>query len=273
MRLEWIAWILTLCVACGQRAAAQTPAPHLLSGDFQHFDVDNLGNLYVLTRGHQLRKYSPRGDSVGVFNDVVKYGRLRAMDVSNPMRILLFYPDFGTILLLDRMLKPLDAIDLRRTSMLQVSAVATSYDNQCWVYDEQEARLRKIDAQGRVLLESPDLRMIMDEPPAPVYMSDQQGTVSLYDPVRGLYRFDQYGAFRQRIPVADWSDVRVSGALFEGVREGGMIRYDLKTGRTGQYAIPPEIRGVRQLVFQTGIVYILNSEGFLRIVHPAETTH
>ena len=271
MRPDVIACILALCFACGPYAVAQPSAPRIISGDFQRFDVDNLGNLYVLTRGHQLRKYSARGDSIGVFNDVVKYGRLRTMDISNPMRILLFYPDFGTILLLDRMLKPLDAIDLRRSSMLQVSAAATSYDNQCWVYDEQEARLRKIDAQGRVLLETPDLRMIMEELPTPVYMSDQQGNVSIYDPVRGLYRFDLYGAFQQRIPVTDWADVKVSGALFEGVLAGGMIRYDLKTGRTAQFTLPSDIRGVRQLVFQSGYVYILDGEGILRIRHPAES--
>jgi hypothetical protein len=195
------------------------------------------------------------------------------MDVSNPLRILLFYPDFGTILLLDRMLKPIDVIDLRRLSMVQVSAVATSYDNQCWVYDDQEARLRKLDGQGRVLLESPDLRMLMDEVPHPVFLSDQQGMVSMYDPLRGLYLFDLYGAFQQRIPLDGCTDIRVAGKVFEGRCDGLLMRYDLKTGRTSNLSVPVSHPYIRQIVFQNAGLYVMDKEGILRFARTTDTTY
>lgn len=264
MRLE-LAIILMFMVFQPSRLDAQPLARRILSGDFQRFDVDNLGNLYVLTSGNQLRKYSSAGDSIGVFNDVVKYGRLRSLDVSNPLRILLFYRDFGTILILDRMLKPLDAIDLRRASMMQVSAVATSYDNQCWVYDEQEARLRKIDAQGRLLTESPDLRMIMDEAPVPVMLSDQQGNVTLYDSERGFYRFDLYGAFQQRIPLVGWSNVRASGQSLTGTSHGRINRYEWKTGRLFSSSLPVNEADIRQCIIRPGWLYVLDQAGLLLV--------
>lgn len=264
MRLEPVI-ILIFMVFQASRLDAQPLPRRILSGDFQRFDVDNLGNLYVLTSGNQLRKYSPAGDSIGVFNDVVKYGRLRSMDVSNPLRILLFYRDFGTILLLDRMLKPLDAIDLRRSSMMQVSVVATSYDNQCWVYDEQEARLRKVDAQGRLLMESPDLRMIMDEVPAPVMLSDQQGNVILYDPEQGFYRFDLYGAFQQRIPLVGWSNVKVGGQSLTGILQGRINKYEWKTGRLFSTSLPVKEADIRQCIIRPGWLYVLDEAGLLLV--------
>jgi hypothetical protein len=264
MRLD-LCCILILSAAMTIRPVnGQNLPPRIVSGDFQRFEVDNLGNIYVITPSNQLRKYSPDGDSVSVFNDLVRYGRLRNMDVSNPLRTLLFYPDFGTILILDRMLKPIDAIDLRRLFMMQVSVVATSYDNHCWIYDDQEARLRKLDAQGRILVESPDLRMLMDDVPHPVALSDQQGIVSMYDPARGLYIFDLYGAFQQRIPMNGCTNVRVTGRTFEGMCDGKLLSYDLKTGRIANIEHPINPQDIRQIVFQNGSLYVLDKAGVTR---------
>jgi hypothetical protein len=265
MKLNILLFMMISSVMILRQANAQERPQRIISGDFKRFDVDNLGNLYVITRSNQLRKYSPEGDSVGVFNDFVRYGRLRNLDVSNPMRIVLFYPDFGTILLLDRMLKPIEAIDLRRLSMIQVSAVATSYDNHCWLYDDQEARLRKIDVQGRLLLESPDLRMIMDEVPHPSFLSDQQGTVSMYDTARGLYIFDLYGAFQQRIPLLGCSDVRVTGRSFEGICNGQIMSYDLKTGRMIKWPLSFDSTDIRQIIFQPAGLYAIDNNGIIRL--------
>ena len=273
MRPDMLVLLIIQLIMMAGSGNTQPRPGRIVSGDFQRFDVDNLGNIYALTRTNQLRKYTPDGDSVGVFNDVVRYGRLRTLDVSNPLRIVLFYPDFGTILLLDRMLKPLDAIDLRKSSMMQVSAVAASYDNHCWVYDEQEARLRKIDVQGRLLLESPDLRMIMDDVPRPIHLSDQQGTVSMYDPARGLYIFDLYGAFQQRIPLEGCSDVRVSGKVVEGICNGQLMTYDLKTGRSSTAPPPINARDIRRFVFQPAATYVLDMEGILRFPRRADGTY
>ncbi len=273
MRLD-IYHILLICsIMYLNTVNGQSSPQRIVSGDFQRFQVDNLGNLYLLTQRNQLRKYTPVGDSVGVFNDVVRYGRLRTMDVSNPMRMLLFYPDFGKILLLDRMLKPIDEIDLRRLSMMQVSAVATSYDNHCWIYDDQDARLRKLDAQGRILLESPDLRMLMDDVPHPVFLSDQQGIVSMYDPLRGLYLFDLYGAFQQRIPVKECVDVRVNAHSFEGLCNDQLMKYDLKTGRTENADPPVKRQNIRQVVFQNAGLYIMDSEGVMKFPRQADRIH
>ncbi len=273
MRLD-IYHILLICsIMYLNTVNGQSSPQRIVSGDFQRFQVDNLGNLYLITQRNQLRKYTPVGDSVGVFNDVVRYGRLRTMDVSNPMRMLLFYPDFGKILLLDRMLKPIDEIDLRRLSMMQVSAVATSYDNHCWIYDDQEARLRKLDAQGRILLESPDLRMLMDDVPHPVLLSDQQGIVSMYDPLRGLYLFDLYGAFQQRIPVKECLDVRVNAHSFEGLCNDQLMEYDLKTGRMENADPPVKRQNIRQVVFQNAGLYIMDSEGVMKFPRQANRIH
>ncbi|MGZ5253643.1 MAG: hypothetical protein ACXWV4_04685, partial [Flavitalea sp.] len=62
-----------------------------ISGDIQDFYVDNLNNIYLVYNEGRLKKVSPKGDSLAVFNDVRKFGKLSSVDVSNPLKILLYY--------------------------------------------------------------------------------------------------------------------------------------------------------------------------------------
>ncbi len=65
-----------------------------IPGDYRYFTVDNLGDIYLVTASDQLKKIRSNGDSVGVFNDVKKFGALTSIDASNPLKILLYYEDF-----------------------------------------------------------------------------------------------------------------------------------------------------------------------------------
>jgi len=73
-----------------------------IKGDIKAFGVDNLENIYVLSSLGQLKKLNEKGDSVAVFNDIKKYGEASQIDVSNPLKVLLYYRDFSTIVILTR---------------------------------------------------------------------------------------------------------------------------------------------------------------------------
>jgi hypothetical protein len=88
---------LTIFLFASSFAAGQDlahPPVRQLKGNFIDFAPDNLGNLYVLTNDFQLKKFSVKGDSMGVFNDVKRYGKLTTINASNPLRTILYYKDF-----------------------------------------------------------------------------------------------------------------------------------------------------------------------------------
>ena len=76
------------------------------------------------------------GTLVAVFNNVKKFGKLSTIDVSIRLRYLLYYKDFSTIVVLDRLLAIRNTIDLRKQNIFQVNAIAQSYDNNIWLFDE-----------------------------------------------------------------------------------------------------------------------------------------
>jgi len=231
-----------------------------IAGDWSDFTVDNLGNIFLVTRAGQLKKLNAAGDSVAVFNNVRQYGKLSLIDVSNPLKVLLYYKDFGTIVILDRLLNPRATLDLRKTGLFQVRAIGQSYDNNIWVFDELESKIKRISEDGRVLDQSTDLRLVFDSVPSPRYIADQNRLLYLYDPLKGIYLFDYYGAFKNRIPFTGWSEFDVIGNTVYGRDAGMLYKYEPGTLQLQQFTIPPAMQDARKLKITRDNLYLLRND-------------
>lgn len=210
--------------ALAQVSTLNTPLKtlHLQIADLA---VDNLDNLYVLTTTDQLIKYNAAGDSVSAYNDVRRFGKLHAIDVTNPLRLLLFYKDFSNVVLLDRQLSVRTAIELRRKNILQAGAVGLSYDNNIWLFDEYDNKLKKINEEGTILQETPDLRTIFGFALQPQQIIDQDNNVYLYDSKQGVFVFDHYGTFRKKLPITNWQRIAVFDKYVYGITADAAFNY------------------------------------------------
>ncbi|MEP6844903.1 MAG: hypothetical protein ABI861_02835 [Panacibacter sp.] len=187
-----------------------------VAGNFCNFYIDNLGNIFLVTANNQIKKLDQHFDSVALFNDVRRYGDVYSIDVNNPLKILLYYRDFTTILVLDRFLNTRNTIDLRSAGILQAKAITQSYDNNYWVFDELNNRLKKIDDNGNVLLESADFRILFSYEYNPQRIIDTDGGLYLYDIKNGWLIFDYYGTYKKHIVETGWKDVSVSRNILSG---------------------------------------------------------
>ena len=261
--MKQIYFILVLFLAVGSFAqeTLEFRLKKSVPGDFTDFAADNLGNIYPITRSNQLKKYSSKVDSMGVFNNVRKYGKLTYIDATNPLKTLLFYKDFRTILVLDRFLNLVDTIDLRKQNIFQVKAIAQSYDNNIWVFDEQESRLRKIGEDGKLISETADLRLVLDEAPIPVSIFDQNGYVYMYDPLKGMYVFDYYGALKNKHTLLNWTDVQVIGNNILGRKDGRLLQYTTGTLQIKETVLPDFLQKAEFILIAPQGVYILEPTG------------
>jgi hypothetical protein len=163
---------------------------------------------------------------LGVFNNVRQYGKIYSVDATNPLKVLLYYKDFGNIVMLDRFLNVRNTISLRSVNILQVKAVCQSYDNGIWMYDEQDARLKKLNDEGVVVSQSSDFRLFMDKVPSPVQIIDQDRLVYLYDPGQGLFIFDYFGTMKNKVALTGWHDVQVVSGKVIGRDESVIRQYE-----------------------------------------------
>lgn len=232
-----------------------------INGEFSYFNVDNLDNIYLVSNGNQLKKLYPNGDSVGVFNNVRKYGKLFSIDVTNPLKLLLYYQNFSTIVVLDRFLNIRNVIDLRKQNIFNVKAIASSYDNNIWIFDEGDGKLKKIDDNGQVLSETVDLRIVFDSIPSPEQIIDVDGFVHLYDPNKGFYIFDNYGALKNKIPFLNWKNVEIIGKKLYGFGNDSLHQYQPGSLNLKEYALPKNFAGAQQIKVANSKVYVLNKNG------------
>lgn len=249
----------------GISAVAQTDSLFMPArtypGSITDFTADNLGNLYILYQNGQLKKLNAAGDSMGVFNNVRRYGKVFSIDVTNPLKVILYYKDFGTVLILDRFLNTRSTLDLRRQNLFQVTAVAQAYDNNIWVFDELESRLKRIGDDGRLVDQSTDFRMIFDSMPSPRFIVDQDKQVFLYDPLKGVYIFDYYGSFKSRIPFTGWVDFTVINNIIFGRDQEYLYRYEPGSMDLKKFKIPTFLKQATKIIITPGSLYAAGNEG------------
>lgn len=228
--------------------------------DIVSFSVNNLGEIYLINSSNQLKKLDNKGDSAGVFNQVTRYGKLSYVESQNPWKTILFYENFSTIVLLDKFLEVLTGINLRKHSIFDVKAVTSSYDNHIWVYDETENKLKKIDDSGNMLLETVDLRTILDPVPSPVQIVDSDGFVYLYDPLQGLYTFDSYGTYKNKLAFLHWKHIAAAGKFIYGFDSSYFYSYELGTMNLKKYLLPPVFSDYSSVKVGNGKIYLLKEK-------------
>lgn len=232
-----------------------------IKGEYSAFTVDHLDNIYLLTSTDQLKKLDAKGDSVAVFNNVRNYGKVSLIDVSNPLRVLLYYKDFSTVVVLDRLLNIRSTIDLRQQNIFQVQTVGLSYDNKLWLYDEFEHKLKKIDEDGKLLFETTDFRQLFNEAFSFTSIFDHEGFLYLYDIKKGAFVFDYYGALKKRIPLTGWQNFKAAGKYLLGIRNDSLISYQSDIFKSREIELPLALRQASSINFTSGRVYALKSDG------------
>lgn len=232
-----------------------------IPGSYSYLDVDVLDNIYLITEKNQLKKIRSNGDSLAVFNDVKKFGNPTLLDVSNPLKVLLYYKSFSTVIILDRFLAVRNTINLRNQNIFKVKTLATSYDNNIWIFDEQNISLKKINDEGKVLSETLDLRQLFDTVPSPSQITDKNNFVYLYDENRGFYIFDYYGSFKNNLPFLNWKHIAVYGNKLMGFKGDTFYSYEINSFNLKSYKLPDFFKDYIDIKTMNGKIYLLKKTG------------
>lgn len=265
----FVAFTVSCYTAYGQTDSSHTVSLYkTFNEELRDFTTDNLGNIYLVNANNQIKKVNDNGDSIGIYNDIKRYGNIFSIDATNPLKLIVFYKDFSTIAVLDRLLNNRNYIDLRKHNMPQIKLVTGSYDNNYWIFDELENKIKKIDDNGTILLESADLRQALETVPSPVAMFDKDGQLYVYDPSMGLLIFDYYGAKKKTLQLLQINDLQVIDKnSITGRDSSNIIQYNPSTFQLQSYKIFDNQALYTKINFSGDKIYCLNKEGTLEIYH------
>jgi hypothetical protein len=186
--------ILTLCL--NQGFSQQDTARQYIPGRFTYFTTDKLQSVYMINEKDEVIKQLNDNGRVFTYSNK-QLGKPTWIDAANPMKVLVFYPDFQTIVLLDSRLAQVALFRLLSTSdgqsYLPVAACSQPEDDFFWIYDQLSQSLIKLDERAYTVARSESFLQLLNvnltEPD--LYYYNQ--VLYLYDVSIGLMEIDRFG--------------------------------------------------------------------------------
>lgn len=200
------------------------------------FTTDNIGNSYLI-RGDEIRKYNPQGEPLKIFS-AKTLGKITSVDASNPLRVLVFYRDFSSVLFLDDLMSQNgDVINLLDLSLEQSDLVCTSFNNGMWFYNRQNANLMRLDANLQTVVNTGNLNRLLGANLKPNFLLEHNGYVFLNNPEEGILVFDIYGTYYKTISLKHLNHFQVRENLLIYFADGALHSYDMKLLTEGNIAL------------------------------------
>lgn len=218
-------------------------------------EVDKMKHLYLIENDHTLLKYSADGDLLYQFNEN-SLGQISYIDISNPFRILAYYDDYATVIILDRTLSEIQRHDLSDLDIPQVQALSTASDNNIWVFDNNTYTLKKVDSKNQVIVESTDLNLLLSEDLNPNRLLEAETRVYLNSPNLGILVFDVFANYIKtiNIPQLDYFQF-YEGQIFY-VEDKVLKTYHLLSFQTKEIKLPIIEENLEQLCIAQERLYI-----------------
>lgn len=163
------------------------------------FDLttDPLGNIYLLKEKNTLTKLNENGDSLAIFNEIRK-GKNIQIDASNPLRTLMYFSDYGNILVLDNLLSLKMSLKLFSIGILNAPCIASSIDGGIWIFDPLGNLIKMNERLEKIF--TVNLQNTLEEVLDPIYMIEQERNLYVVDRKKGIFMFDQFGMYKINYP-------------------------------------------------------------------------
>lgn len=232
-----------------------------LPGNFSYFEVDELGQIYGL---RDLGDHTELVKIISGEEQPFKYsnetiGTLYSIDVSNPFFLLLFYKEYQQLIYLDRTLSEVGQLSFGDLDRWDVNAVCLSQSGDIWVWEEGTFHLQKINKDGKLITESHDLRLVLDQPVHFIRLQAYEDKLYALDKDQGLYVFDVQGQLDYLIPVKGVSDFFVYQNKIFYLKDECLFYYLLKNNT--HHKLPFQIDPFLQVRTEPRGIWLLNKKG------------
>lgn len=203
------------------------PKPLTIKTRIDYFTVDNLGNIYVV-KEDELLKYQPTGKFFARYSNL-KLGNITTIDVTNPLKILLYYRDFQQIVFLDNQLSVnSEAVSLEKLGYEQTDLACAGANNSFWIYNKQNNELIRFNEQSKKIASTGNLKQVLQADIMPNFMLEHNGYLFLNSPSAGIYVFDIFGAFSKVISIKDLRQFQVAENLLYFKKDSSLCSYNHK---------------------------------------------
>lgn len=224
-----------------------------IKGDFLTCDMK--GNLFMMSDA-SLYKFNQEGQILFSYSNLF-LGTIASVDVSNPLKIMVFYKDAGKLVFLDEKLTPItEPIDLLSRNYFNISLAAFSTDNRIWLYDNVKNELITVDFQLNELQKNHLTIELLN----PRQMNTfKEKNVFIQNPGSGILFFDNFGTYLKLIPIQTTAIAQIDDQFIYYLKDNQLLAYNYQ--KLNQIEICTFTDDVRQAIFMHGKVFYLSNNG------------
>lgn len=219
--------------------------------------TDNLGNAYVIV-GNQLLQFDKTGKPKANYSEST-LGEFRSLDVSDPLKLLLFYPDFGRIILLNAQLSVQSTIHLSQIGIAQATIACGSEYGGYWVFDRQDFQLKKVDLNLQTIYQSGDMLSLTGINVNPNFMIENNGFVYMNDPLNGILVFDRYGTYFKTLTIKAKKSFQIIENELLYLSHDTLKAYHLRTQAEREILLPMS-SGIKCARIESRELYLLTND-------------
>ena len=220
--------------------------------------VDNLDNIYLLSARDELLKYDNKGNLHWRYNNN-RFGKLHSVDVSDPLRVVLFYADFQQVVVLNNNLNEITSYSFAKDGNLLVSVVASANNNSLWIFDRAQNMLIKLSSNFTEDIRSANLYQLFDVviDPKKLMASDQY--VFLQQKNNGVLQFDRFGGYIRELPIDSLSDFNITSNIIAYAKGDRLVRYNPTSFESSQTKLLVEAP-IKQVAVGNKLIAVLTEK-------------
>ena len=221
---------------------------------------DPMGNVYVVNNNNLVKFDAALRRSADYTNP--QLGSIHSIDVSDPLRILLYFRDHNQILWLDNYLSEIRSpLFLDELGIDQSLLVCSASQGGFWVFDGLNAELKYYNSQLQLVHQSMSLNLIMDPDISPVYMIEKNSQVFLNLPGTGILVFDRFGNHSKTLAIEVPGAFQVTDQKLYYFNGRQLFSHDLRYGEIEIVDIP-DIENIVHTELQSKSLYLFTKSAF-----------
>ena len=224
-----------------------------------HFS-DPMGNVYIIKNNHLVKyvqDYTQAAEYTNLF-----LGNIHSVDVSDPLRILLYYQDHNQLVWVDNFLSEIRSpIWLDDLGVDQARLVCSSNQGGFWIFNGLNNQLQYFDVNLQFVLESIPLNSLTGPDIQPAYMLEKSRKVYLNVPGFGILVFDLFGNYSKTISLEIPGEFQATDQHLYYFKEGKFYSYDLRTNNRTLLQFPEE-DGIIKVEMQPDFLYLFSRQGY-----------
>ena len=239
-KLKWlfVAFCFTMISITGfsQSESERTLIDSLqISGN--QFKVDILGNIYW-TEDNTLKKYATESRSVIEYTNTFQ-GKITKYDVSNPLKILIYYNTQNNILYLDKNLAPIiSPLSLDQTNIPEVEAICTSHRGGFWILNPITQRIEHYNQNLRMTIESETYTELFKNDNIKIQLTEKNNILYCFIQHCCIWTFDLYGNFIQKHPLKNVDNIQIINENIFYFYKSALNKYNINSLEKVSVPIP-----------------------------------